>query len=112
MSTKVSDIEAMLLVKQVQRAAAAKAVLCNNQALLRLPAFLVWSVGSIVIGGYGKELAAYFDTGRVILFVLLVLTGAALFLAAEVIAMRHRMSALVVLLAPENRAAFQEALAK
>jgi len=105
MSTKVSDIEATLLVKQVQRSAAAKAVLSSNQALLRLPALLIWSVGCGVIGGYGKELAAYFGTGRVILFTLLALTGAALLLAAEVIAMRRRMNALVVLLAPEDRAA-------
>ena len=105
MSNRVSDIEATLLLKHAQRSAAAKTVLSSNQALLRLPAFLVWSVGCSVISGYGKELAAYFGTGRVILFTLLVLSGAALFLAAEIIAMRRRMNALLVLLAPEDRAA-------
>lgn len=104
MTTKFPDLEAAQIAKRAHRVEAAKSTLRENPAWFRVPAFMVWSTGSIIVASYGNEIAGHFGTGKVVLAILLALIGGALFLAGEIAALRRRLDALAVFVDLDNAA--------
>ena len=73
---------------------------------------MIWGVGFIILGGYARELSAYFGASKDLLGLLVALSGGLVFLAAEVANLRRKVSALAELVQSAQSDASQETPSK
>ena len=103
MTAKLSDAEAILLAKRVARDAADRTEVGRSDYFQRSIALLVWAVGLPAVGGYGRELAAYFGTSKDLLMVVVGLAGGLVLAGVEIAILRRKVESLARLLHSTRR---------